>query len=317
MTERLNVTTHVIDLPDRLRLDSLGYGSAVIGLPARGGALISALAGSAVRCLWIDPSGRVDLIPKVRGLLRDACVEPDGSVWLLTTHALQLVDLDARAVVATITARLPKYARHLCRFDADHLLVSNRAGQTVAVVSVRARAVERTVRVPAVDIVMPGPPALLCSFEHGMVRPVRNDLSRAGADRSVPLGMTPVRTPSGIALVLASFEPIVVGSTVVVPDSGPVVALLDADFAVRTRREVAGLERLDGLTADGQLLGVTPSKVVLLDALTLAESARVDVGGAEPAVGAIGPGRAISLVDRAPAKPLVQVLQWSPGAWLH
>ncbi|HEX6867197.1 MAG TPA: hypothetical protein VF119_00255, partial [Candidatus Limnocylindrales bacterium] len=145
------VTVERLAIPAGLGLDSLGYGSAVVGLPSRGSALFAAHAGSAVRCLRVDSGGAFTLIPKVRGLLRDAEMQGDTHLWLLATHGLHLVDLATDRVVETIRTGLPAYPVRLSRLDADHLLLSVVASGTATIVSTsEGRAVQRR-RMPTVD----------------------------------------------------------------------------------------------------------------------------------------------------------------------
>src|SRR5687768_3176232 len=95
-----------VGLPEFTAPD-IGYGSAVIGVPELGCALLAFHSGRAVRCLRVEASGAVSVVRKVRGLLRDAVPDTAGRLWILTTHALQLVDLERGEAVATITKGLP------------------------------------------------------------------------------------------------------------------------------------------------------------------------------------------------------------------
>ena len=305
-----SLTVEQIAIPSRLGLDSLGWGTAVVGIPDRASAMFAAHKGNAVRCVRVDRAGAFTVIPKVRGLLRDA-VRGEGSLlWLLATHGLHLIDLASDQVVETITAGLPTYPARLNRLDASHLIVSVAGGASAAIVSASEGRVVQRIRMPTVDLVLGEGAPTLCSFERGLARDVGPTWRRVGDDRRFETAICPVRVGSGIAAILTDLVPAAPGSDVTVPRSRGVVALFDLDLKPVSRREVEDIQRIDGQTPDGSLLGVTQKAVVILDPATIQETGRSRNLGSNPSTGAMGTRTALVVSDDKSQAPLLTVLRW-------
>jgi hypothetical protein len=304
------LTAEQIAIPSRLGLDSLGYGTAVVGIPDLAGALFAAHNGNAVRCVRVDRAGGFTVIPNVRGLLRDAVPEEGSSLWLLATHGLHLIDLASDQVVETITTGLPKYPARLSRLDASHLIVSVAGGASAAIVSASEGRVVQRIRIPTVDLVLGEGALTLCSFERGLARDVGPTWRRVGEDRRFETAICPVRVGSGIAAILTDLVPAAPGSDVTVPRSREVVALFDLDLKAVSTRKVEDIQRIDGQTPDGSLLGVTQAAVVILDPATIQETARSRSLGWNPATGAMGTRTALAVAEDKSLAPSVAVLRW-------
>ncbi len=300
-----------VPLPAGLDLTGLGYGSAVVAHPQTQSAFLAAAAGkAAVRCIRVDARGGVEVLPKVRGLVRDG--EPEGHdlLWLLVTHGgLHLVDAAANKVLETIREGIRRYPARLTRLDDDHLVVSWIASSNAVVVSTRTLRVVDRFRMPTIDAVISGPPLVLCSFERGVSRAVGPSWRRAGPDRPVPTGFA-LRAGDRIAIVRTDLVNIATGATFMAPRSVGVVAMVDEHFDVLNERRVDGIERLDDY-GDGVLLGATSDAVVALDVETLDEVGRTSSIGLRPSAAMIGPGRAIALAEQFPSlHPQVCLIEW-------
>jgi hypothetical protein len=300
-----------LQLPTNLGLSSLGYGTAVIGLPATRSALFAAIAGqAAVRCLRVDERGNVTIVPKVRGLLRDSEAEDANHVWVLATHGLHLVDLARNTVLDTIRDRLPAYPARLNRLDGQHLIVSWTGSSVAAVVSTRAATVVDRIRMPTVDCVVAGDQLTLCSFERGIARRVGASWRRIGRDQPLPTGLA-LRLDDRIAAVLTDLVPIAPGAPQTGPRSREVVAVFSKTFELIAERIVEGILRLDDHASSDRLLGVTEDAIVVLDAMTLEELGRTGPLGLGPAVGAIAHDRAMVVVeDPRTVSPQAFVIGW-------
>ncbi len=297
-------------IPSRLGLDSLGWGTAVVGIPDLASALFAAHKGMAVRCVRVDPDGGFTVIPKVRGLLRDAVREEGSYVWLLATHGLHLIDLASDRVVETITAGLPKYSARLNRLDANHLIASTTGSASAAIVSVPEGRVVQRIRMPTVDLVLGEGDLTLCSFERGLARRVGPTWHRVAEDRRFETAICPVRAGSAIAAVLTDLVPAAPGSDVTVPRSRGVVALFDLDLKLVSKHKVEGIQRIHGQAPDGSLLGVTQEEVVILDPATIEETARSRRLGWNPATGAMGMRMALVVAEDKRLAPSVAILRW-------
>lgn len=307
----MTLTAEQITIPTRLGLDSLGYGTAVVGIPDLASALFAAHKGNAVRCVRVDRTGGFTVIPKVRGLLRDAVPEEGSFLWLLATHGLHLIDLATDQVVETIRSGLPKYPGRLTRLDASHLIVSVAGSTSAAIVSAPEGRVVQRIRMPTVDLVLEDEGALtLCSFERGLARSVGPTWRRVGDDRRFETAICPVRAGSAIAAVLTDLVPAAPGSDFTVPQSRGVVALFDLDLKPFSKRKVVGIQRIDGQTPDGSLLGVTQEAVVILNPATIEETARSPRLGWNPATGALGTRMALALAEDKSLAPSAAILRW-------
>jgi hypothetical protein len=300
-----------LQLPTNLGLSSLGYGTAVIGLPATRSALFAAIAGqAAVRCIRVDERGDVTVVPKVRGLLRDSEAEDASHVWVLATHGLHLVDLARNTVLDTIRERLPAYPARLNRLDTQHLIVSWTGSSVAAVVSTRSATVVDRIRMPTVDCVVAGDPLTLCSFERGIARRVGPSWRRIGHDQSLPTALA-LRVDDRIAVVKTDLVPIAPGASQTGPRSRERVAVLSSAFELIVERSVERILRLDDHSNGDRLLGVSEDAVVVLDALTLEERGRTKSLGLSPAVGAIAHDRAVVVAENPKTLlPRAFVIRW-------
>lgn len=304
------LTSEQIAIPSRLGLDSLGYGTAVIGTPDVASALFAAHKGAAVRCVRVDQAGGFTVIPKVRGLLRDAVPEQGSLLWLLATHGLHLVDLASDTVLETIRTGLPKYPGRLTRLDSGHLIVSVAGSASAAIVSASEARVVQRIRMPTVDLVLHEEALTLCSFERGVARQVGPSWQRVGEDRRFQTAICPVRTGSVVAAVLTDLVPASPGGDFTVPESRGVVALFDLDLKPVTTCQVDGILRIDGQAPDGSLLAVTAGEVVIVDPVTLEETARSRRLGWNPAAGAMGARQALALAEDQSFAPSATILRW-------
>ncbi len=305
-----SLTVEPIAIPSRLGLDSLGWGTAVVGIPDLASALFAAHKGMAVRCVRVDPDGGFTVISKVRGLLRDAVREEGSYLWVLATHGLHLIDLASDAVVETITAGLPKYSARLNRLDANHLIASTTGSASAAIVSAPEGRVVQRIRMPTVDLVLGEGDLTLCSFERGLARRVGPTWHRVAEDRRFETAISPVRAGSAIAAVLTDLVPAAPGSDVTVPRSRGVVALFDLDLKLVSKHKVEGIQRIHGQAPDGSLLGVTQEEVVILDPATIEETARSRRLGWNPATGAMGMRMALVVAEDKRLAPSVAILRW-------
>lgn len=305
-----HLTVKQIPIPSRLGLDSLGYGTAVVGIPDLASALFAAHKGNAVRCVRVDRTGGFTVIPKVRGLLRDAVPQEGSLLWLLATHGLHLIDLASDQVVETILTGLPTYPGRLTRLDASHLIVSVAGSASATIVSTSEGRVVQRIRMPTVDLVLDEGALTLCSFERGVARRVGPTWQRVGDDRRFATAICPVRAGSSIAAVLTDLVPAVPGSDFTAPRSREVVALFGLDLKPFSQRKVEGIQRIDGQTPDGSLLGVTHEAVVILDPATIEETARSRRLGWNPTTGAMGVRMALAVAADKAYAPSATILRW-------
>ena len=133
-----------------------GWGADVVAIPQRREAWFSRYEKTAAARLYrFDiETQQIQQIKGLAGELRGAALSADSRrLWLLSTFAVQELDLGTMSMGRTLRAGVGKYLQHLHPLDSDHLGLARMGGRSLAVMQLSRWAIVRRLNIAAPDLI--------------------------------------------------------------------------------------------------------------------------------------------------------------------
>ncbi len=189
-----------------------GWGADIVAIPQRREAWFSRYEKTAAARLYrFDiETQQIQQIKGLAGELRGVALSADSRrLWLLSTFAVQELDLGTMSMARTLRAGVGKYLQHLHPLDSDHLGLARTGGRSLAVMQLSRWAIVRRLNIAAPDLICRDADRFIAySFYNGAVSSIDLALKSNGPMRPLPLCVAPVVDKEEIFALAAEKRPL-------------------------------------------------------------------------------------------------------------